>query len=135
MKKPTALLFVLLLFAPIALAGKDRKWIPAKVTSISSTISDEGTAILPVGSGIYGAKITTTSIYYRIETDDMVYVLVFTGDNVHRWRRKHPLNVTLHGETKICIDSNGRDAHILDDAGKDIKIPIAEKIAKEQKHP
>jgi hypothetical protein len=36
--------------------------------------------------------------------------------------------VTLYGKTKIAID--GKNAHILDDEGKDEKVPIAEKIAR-----
>ena len=38
------------------------------------------------------------------------------------------LNVTLYGKTKIAVD--GRNAHILDDEGKDRKVPIAQKIAR-----
>jgi hypothetical protein len=56
-----------------------------------------------------------------IETDDTVYVL---GPTI----TKEWLNVTLHGTTKIAIE--GRNAHILDDAGKDKKMPIAEKVAR-----
>jgi hypothetical protein len=38
--------------------------------------------------------------------------------------------VTLYGKTKIALD--GTNAHILDDGGKDIKVPIVEKIARTQ---
>ena len=34
-----------------------------------------------------------------------------------------------HGKTRIAVE--GRDAHILDDEGKDRKGPIAEKILKQ----
>jgi hypothetical protein len=37
--------------------------------------------------------------------------------------------LTLHGKTKIAIDRS--NAHILDDAGKDVKFAIARKIAKQ----
>lgn len=40
----------------------------------------------------------------------------------------HPLNVTLNGKTKIAMD--GTNLHILDDGGKDIKVPVVEKIAR-----
>jgi hypothetical protein len=45
----------------------------------------------------------------------------------------HPLNLTVHGTTKIALDANGHDAHILDDGGKDVKVPIAEKVAHSSK--
>jgi hypothetical protein len=38
------------------------------------------------------------------------------------------LNVTLHGQTKIVAD--GMDLHVLDDAGKDQKLALVEKVAK-----
>lgn len=63
----------------------------------------------------------TTKTYYWIETDDTVYVL---GPTISReW-----LNVTLHGTTRIVTE--GRNAHILDDTGKDKKMRIAEQVAR-----
>jgi len=122
-----------LFLASMASAKKDRIWIPAKVVSISSTMSDNGVAVVPVGPNIYGVRIKTTTIYYRIETADMIYVLALISNNATDWHREHPLNLTLHGETKISIDRDGKNAHVLDDGGKDVKVPIAEKIAKEAK--
>jgi hypothetical protein len=40
----------------------------------------------------------------------------------------HPLNITLNGKTELAID--GTNAHILDDAGKDVKVPIVLKVAR-----
>jgi hypothetical protein len=38
------------------------------------------------------------------------------------------LNVTLYEPTKVAIDGN--NAHILDDYGKDRKMPVVEKITR-----
>jgi hypothetical protein len=67
-----------------------------------------------------GVPITKT--FYWIQTDDLVCVL---GP---AFSKRQMLNVTLYGKTKIAID--GKKAHILDDEGKDRKMPIAQKIAR-----
>jgi len=111
-----------MLFASVALANK-RQWIPADVVDISTRSNKGGYAVLSVGNGIAGVPITSQTIFYRIETKDIVYILVLTNP-------KHLLNVTLHGKTWIALDDNGHDAHIIDDARRDVKVPISEKIAK-----
>jgi hypothetical protein len=67
--------------------------------------------------------VIVTTTWYQVDTDDMTYTLAWAN-------KKYPLNVTLHGKVKIAMDSNGHDAHILDDSGKDIKLPIGSKVAK-----
>ena len=102
--------------------AKPRQWQDATVAAINSQANDNGAAVVPIGGALYRVKIRSTTLWYTIETQDTTYVLaqVIQG-------RKHPLNVTLHGKTKISID--GSNAHILDDAGKDVKLPIVRKIA------
>ena len=95
----------------------------ATVASITSSTDDRGVAVVPIGGGLYGGHVYVTTVWYRIETEDTTYVLAWS-------RKKHPLNLTLRGQTKIAID--GQNAHILDDSGKDVKVPIAEKIAREK---
>ena len=105
------------------MAKDSRKWQDAKLTGITSKTSDNGIAVVPIGSSIYGVPMRKTFTYYRIETPSMTYVLA--------WGGQHALNLTLHGNVKISIDSNGKNAHILDDGGKDVKVPLIQKVAKE----
>ncbi len=111
------LALVLVLSASVAFAN-NRQWKDAKVANITSERG--GNAIAPVGGLLVGVPITKT--FYWIQTDDTTYVL---GPAI---TKRQALNVTLYGKTKIALD--GRNAHILDDEGKDRKLPIAEKIAR-----
>lgn len=108
-----------LLWASAVLAAP-RVWKDAKVANITSERG--GAAVVPIGGALVGVPITRT--FYWIETEDTTYVLgpVIT--------KRQSLNVTLYGKTKIALD--GHNAHILDDDGKDKKIPIAQKIARTQ---
>ncbi len=108
---------IILLCSNAALA-KDRQWKDAKVANITSDVN--GAAVLPVGTALVGIRIVR--VFYWIETEDTTYVI---GPAIGK---RQSLDVTLYGKTKIAID--GRDAHILDDEGKDKKLPIAEKIAR-----
>ncbi|MGD0508543.1 MAG: hypothetical protein ABSA27_12145 [Terriglobales bacterium] len=106
--------------APAALAkDKDKgyQWKDAKVIDITS---DRGGAVVVPVAALVGVPVTKT--FYWIQTNDTIYVLgpVLTKSQL--------LNVTLHEPTKIAID--GSNAHILDDYGKDRKLPIAEKITR-----
>ncbi len=103
--------------ATLALAN-NRQWKDAKVVNIASDRA--GAIAIPIGPAVVAAPITR--IYYWIQTDDTTYVL---GPAISK---RQTLNVTLYGKTKIAVD--GRNAHILDDDGKDRKLPIAEKIAR-----
>jgi hypothetical protein len=119
--KPAVGLLSLLLFTWVATANT-RQWQDATVVDISYNSSNGGTATIPVGGIIATVPITVNRIIYRIATQDTTYILVLVN-------KKHPLNRTLHGKTRIAVD--GSNAHILDDAGKDVKVPIAQKIANE----
>jgi hypothetical protein len=77
-----------------------------------------------VSSGMLVA-VPITKTYYRIETSDRVYVLVFAPGT--GWHNRRP-DLVIHGHTKIAID--GQNARILDESGKEVKMPIVEKIAK-----
>lgn len=68
-------------------------------------------------------RIPLTVILYTLETPRMTYsVRQITNKN------GTPLNITLHGKTQIATE--GMTAHVLDDSGKDVKLPIVEKVAK-----
>ena len=115
--RSSALIFALLC-CTLAAAADTRQWKEAKVAKISSEAG--GAVVAPIGGMMVGVPITKT--FYWIETEDTTYVL---GPAI---TKRQLLNVTLYGKTKISID--GKNAHILDDEGKDRKIPIAEKIAR-----
>jgi hypothetical protein len=105
---------------PAALAkdkDKDYQWKDAKVVDITSDLG--GPVVVPVAALV---GVPVTKAFYWIQTNDTIYVLgpVLTKSQL--------LNVTLHEPTKIAIDGN--NAHILDDYGKDRKMPIAEKVAR-----
>ncbi|HEY6303106.1 MAG TPA: hypothetical protein VIX14_08570 [Terriglobales bacterium] len=102
--------------APAALA-KDYQWKDAEVIDITS--DHGGPVVVPVAA-LVGVHITKT--FYWVQTDDAIYVLgpVLT--------KRQLLNVTLHQPTKIASDE--KNAHILDDYGKDRKLPIAETVAR-----
>jgi hypothetical protein len=119
MKKALALI---LLCSGLAYAGP-RPWKEGLVKNITSNSQDRGAVVVPIGGGLYGGHVIVTTVWYQVDTDDMIYMLAWVN-------KKHPLNLTLHGKTKIAMDSNGHDAHILDDSGKDIKLPIAQKVAR-----
>jgi hypothetical protein len=115
--KQRAALAFLLLCSSVAVANT-RQWKDAKVANITSEAG--GTVAAPIAGTMVRVPITKT--FYWIETDDTTYVL---GPAI---TKSQILNVTLYGKTKIAID--GKNAHILDDEGKDRKVPIAEKIAR-----
>jgi hypothetical protein len=134
---PTKILpLALVLFLPGVITAKSREWKNATVAAIAVGSADNGTAVMPVGTIWLGVRITTDCIGYRIETEDMIYILEYCYNPVvqHPWPGQHSRNrapdVTLNGKTKIAIE--GHDAHILDDSGKDVKVPIMEKVAKPQ---
>ncbi len=106
-----------LALAPSAAAKKKAlNWQDAVVIKITS--EQRGAAAIPVGGIVAAVPIIKT--FYWIETPGLIYVVGPT----------HRLDVTLHGKTKVAIE--GRSAHILDDAGKDRKLPIFEKIARNE---
>lgn len=114
--KRAALIFFLL-FTSVSLANT-REWKDAKVLKITSEAG--GAVAGPIGGTMVAVPITKT--WYYIATEDTVYVL---GPAI---TKRQVLNVTLYGKAKIAID--GKNAHVLDDEGKDRKMPIAEKIAR-----
>lgn len=114
------LALTLALLCATAVFGAPRVWKDAKVANIGS--QNGGNAVIPVNGMLLGVPITKT--YYWIETDDTTYVL---GPAI---TKRQLLNVTLYGKTKIAVE--GHNAHILDDDGKDKKMPIAQKIARTQ---
>ncbi len=114
--RKAALLFFLVCTS--AVLANNRQWKEAKVVKISS--ESGGAVAAPIGTMMVGVPITKT--FYWIETEDIVYVL---GPAI---TKRQLLDVTLYGKTKIAIE--GKNAHVLDDEGKDRNMPIAEKIAR-----
>lgn len=109
-----ALLLVCGLSSPL-FAGK-KNWQDAKVVDITSV--DTGIRLaVPVGTTVVRGPIYQTN--YTIETDSLLITLA---------KRGKPVNVTLHGATKIALD--GDHAYLLDDSGKTVKLPVVGKVAK-----
>jgi len=112
----SAALILAVLCSSAALA-KDHQWKDAKVIDITS---EKGGAVVVPIAALVGVPKTKT--FYWIQTEDTIYVLgpAFT--------KRQRLNVTLYEPTKVAIDGN--NAHILDDYGKDRKMPVVEKITR-----
>jgi hypothetical protein len=113
---------LLLFLAATVGEAKTRDWKDAKVTDVSETI---------VSTASWG---DTNIRHYTIETDDMVYVLDYAYNPAVKapWPGQHSKNrapdVTVNSKTKIAIE--GKDAYILDDTGREVKLPIAKKTKK-----
>lgn len=112
------LLAVLLLSIPLIAA--ERQWQDAKLIAVSDAPSSTAVAI-PTGTTAVAAGFP--KLYYSFQTAQMIYVLSWDG-GMH-WHRP---NVTVNKSMKFALD--GKNAHFVDDDGKDIKLPIALKIAK-----
>jgi hypothetical protein len=131
-----ALALALVLLVPSTILAKPREWKNATVAAITIGTADAGAAVVPVGTMWLGVRITANCIGYRIETEDMIYILEYCYNPIvqHPWpgqhSRKRAPDLTAYGQTKIAID--GHDAHILDDSGKDVEVPIVEKVARQQ---
>lgn len=113
------LAILLLLLSTVALA-KDRKWFDAHLTNISDETRDGGVMVMPIGTALAGVPMSVHFVYYRFETDDMLYVLAM--------KNKKPLNVTLRGTTKLSLD--GENGFLLDDGGKEKKLQVVSKAVK-----
>lgn len=118
----TLVVFALAFLCASAAPANSREWKNATVISVETTI---------VSTASWG---DTNVVHYKIQTGDMIYVLEYAFNPAvkapfpgQHTRSRSP-NVTVNGKTKISID--GRNAHILDDDGKDVKLPIVEKIAR-----
>ena len=112
----SATLILTILCSSLVLA-KDHRWSDAKVIDI--TCEKGGAVVVPVAA-LVGVPVSKT--FYWIQTDDMIYVL---GPVV---AKRQLLNVTMYETTKVAIDGN--NAHILDDYGKDKKLPVVEKVVR-----
>jgi hypothetical protein len=106
---------------PTHITGKQREWRDGIVTKITSEAPG---ATPPAAETVFRYQIQRW--YYWITTGNITYVLVNSW-SVGFHAPKAPLKVTLNGKVKIAVE--GKNAYILDDAGKQIKRPIVTKIA------
>ncbi len=67
---------------------------------------------------IYRPRLTWV---YTVEAKTLTYELLWTG--------RRPLNVTVHGKTKLALGGGGI-IYLLDDEGKEQKLTLFKKIAK-----
>jgi len=119
-KTRSAALLLTMLFSSLALA-RTHRWKDAEIIDI--TFEKGGAVVVPVAA-LVGVPVSKT--YYWIQTSDKIYVL---GPALTRHQL---LNVTLHGPTRIAVDGNS--AHILDDDGKDRKMPVVETVERPKAH-
>jgi hypothetical protein len=114
-------------FAALVLVGyllprcqaHDRDWQAAVFLGFNS--SQNGTAMMPIGTGSVTVPIRTANYWFR--TPAMDFCLWMPS----RLSGRTP-NLTIHGATKISVE--GRHVHVLDDDGKDWKMTIVTKVAR-----
>ena len=114
MKKLRLLVPILTLFVATTSLAKSRDWKTARVEANSET---------DVSWKVWGEKKT---LHYTIETDDMIYFADYTF-KPGQHSDSHPPNI-LNALTKVAIQ--GRNAYVLDVAGKELKLHIARKTKK-----
>jgi hypothetical protein len=128
----TRVVLVFIFLSASVASANNRDWKDAKVARIASSLNDEGVVVGTVGTTAVGGHIQSSTIYYWLETQDITYVVAVTYNPMRarfvQANGGHPLNVTLNGKTKIAVD--GANVHILDDAGKDVKVPVVLKVAR-----
>jgi len=113
---------LLLILVASSCLAKAREWKAATVKDVSESV---------VSAAAWG---DTNIMQYTIETDDMIYVLEYAYNPAVKmpWHgqhsRKRAPDVTVNAKTKIAIE--GKDAYILDDMGKEVKLPILKKTKK-----
>lgn len=122
------LALVLILCFSVTVFAKDREW---KEAVVLAPTSENGPAVVTSTGSVSGNTATSTAfggfiqiVHYAFQTPDMIYVTSCVPRGTLRY--KCP-DVTVNGKVKVSVD--GKDLHVLDDAGKDRKIPIIEKIA------
>jgi hypothetical protein len=124
-----AVIFGLLLFA-IPAAAKDLRWEEATLAGGASSVSEAAIVTIPVGVNTVSGPLRIRSMYYRFETPTMTYIVgQLCAHGAAQSKYKCPLNVAIHAKTQIAVD--GRNVHIRDDDGKDIKLSLVEKILRQ----
>ena len=119
MKMRAATLLLLVFAAGLSpLLGSDRDWQTATFLGFSS--GQSGTATVPIGTATVTA-LSSKNYWFRTERLD--FCLYFPS----RLSGRVP-NLTVNGTTKISVD--GRHVHVLDDDGKDWKLTIVTKVAR-----
>jgi hypothetical protein len=122
--KPSCVIFALFLL-PLVASAKNREWKDATVVAVRT--SSSGSASMPVGTVSVTVPVNQTACW--IKAGNITYVVsCFPRAISNGWRCP---NLTVNGPTRIAIE--GRNAHILDDDGKDRKVPIIAKIAEPTK--
>lgn len=116
-----AVLVVISLSVASVGAAKQHEWQEGILTKITSEAPG---ALTPGAETLFRYRIKRS--YYWITAGNITYVVVNSW-SVGFHSPKAPLNVTLNGKIKIAIE--GKNAYILDDAGKQIERPIVAKIA------
>jgi len=110
----SVLAMLLLLGSAVA---SDRQWQDATLVEIRVNQGQNGVAVVPIGTSLYGIPFERWTAFYIFDTATTRYVL-----NAGRHK---PYNLTQRGKNKFAVE--GQKAYIIDDAGKEIKLPISQK--------
>ncbi|MBM3740350.1 MAG: hypothetical protein FJW39_31735 [Acidobacteria bacterium] len=93
----------------------------SKVVSLYSSATASGNTV--TGSTV---PISIVHAYYVVEADDMIYI----GAQRLRWRWSKPIDFTINRPIRFAVEK--RDLYLLDEQGKEHKIELIKRIAKEQ---
>lgn len=123
------LMILLLLSMAVSVAAKERAWQQGKLTKITSDAGGTAALIVPMGTGLMGLGVPMVRLYYWVETDSMIYVLLNPRADWTCCAKKYS-DFTVNRKIKIAVE--GASAHLLNDSAKDVKFRIVQKVAKDQ---
>ena len=115
------LLMLMSTLTSVSMSARDRNWQPATFLGFNSAQS--GVATMPVGTATVTVPLSTRNYWFR--TEQLDFCLYFPS----RLSGRTP-NLTVNGPAKIAVD--GRHVHVLDYDGKDWKLTIVAKYARNQ---
>ena len=93
----------------------------SKLVSVYSTGTTTGNTV--TGSSV---PLSIQTAYYIVEAPDMIFV----GAQRLRWRWSRPIDFTINRPIRFAVDK--RDLYLLDAGGKEHRVELMKKIAKEK---
>ncbi len=122
MSRLSLLIFLIFVIASASEAkGDQRNWMEGTITN--AELREVGPLARQIPWPIYWPTIYRPRLVwiYTIEAETVTYELV--------WGGRRPLNVTVHGKTKLASGSSGI-VYLLDDDGKERKLTLFKKTAR-----
>jgi hypothetical protein len=126
------MLALCLVATPILCKDKKRDWQTGKLVSIKEAPPKQGPIFIPGGAGGLAVPTEYEKWIYVVETDTMVYEFsAYTGAFVRD--RPHPF--VIGSEVKFALDPEKKErAYLIDEEGKEFKVSVLTKTAKQQPH-